>query len=161
MPNLQGLEGINNEALKELSLRYPRPSDEVSHYVRPSLFDTVVCACSKCRLQKLEGIDFFERLKRLWARGNSIKKVDIHFASLDLLDLSDNGLFEIPDLSGCPNLQELDLSKNKARGVWAGILSCTKLSKLNLQKNKFKWDQEQFAACLGIMQVLPLIATMT
>ena len=108
---------------------------------------------SKCRLQKLEDIDCFERLKRLWAAGNSIKKVNIHFAQLELLDLSSNGLFEIPDLSGCPKLKELSLAKNKCRGLWSGLLYCTKLEVLNLQKNKFKWDEEQFAACLGIMQV--------
>jgi len=94
----------------------------------------------------------FEKMKRLWAANNSIKKVDLNLAALDLLDLSGNGLFEIPDLSGCPNLKELDLQKNKARGLWTGILDCPKLEKLNLQKNKFKWDSEQFAACLGIQQ---------
>ena len=32
-------------------------------------------------------------------------QVQISFANLELLDLSKNGLFEIPDLSGCPNLK--------------------------------------------------------
>lgn len=73
-------------------------------------------------------------------------QVEISFAALDLLDLSKNGLFEvyfschdmpwfrassnveahddysimsvqIPDLQGCPNLKELDCSRNKIRGV--------------------------------------------
>jgi len=93
-------------------------------------------------------------MRRLWATDNSIKKVDLHFPQLKVLNLANNGLFEIPDLSGCPNLKELGLAKNKCRGLWPGILNCTKLELLNLQKNKFKWDEEQFAACLGIMQAL-------
>ena len=151
MSNLMHLDSIANDAVKELSLKYS------PYLALPQLLNCSPCL-SKCRLSKLEGIDYFVKLKRLWAANNSIKKVDIHFQNLDLLDLSGNGLFEVPDLSGCPNLKELDLSKNKCRGVWSGLLTCTQLTKLNLSKNKYKWSmtdegKEMVGASLAIMQV--------
>ena len=127
MQNLAGIESINNEALKELSV-------------------------NNCRLGKLVDLDCFVKLKRLWASNNNIKKVQINFAKLEVLDVSKNGLFEIPDMSGCPNLKELDCSKNKIRGVWVNLLTNTKLEKIDLRKNKLKWKPEEFERVLGIMQ---------
>jgi len=136
MPNLKGLDAISNEAVKELSV-------------------------AACRLVALEGIDCFVKLKRLWAGKNAIKRCSINFASLDLLDLSKNALFEIPDLSGCPNLKELDVSGNKIRGVWSGLISSSRLQKLNLSKNKVKWDRDLWGAAMGIAQGLTSLKELT
>eukprot|EP00658_Telonema_sp_P-2_P032054 TRINITY_DN23838_c0_g1_i5.p1 TRINITY_DN23838_c0_g1~~TRINITY_DN23838_c0_g1_i5.p1 ORF type:complete len:1742 (+),score=459.44 TRINITY_DN23838_c0_g1_i5:215-5440(+) len=132
MTNLVGIEAINSEALKELSV-------------------------SNCNLSKLgEEIDMFVRLKRLWAANNNIRKVRLSFAHLEVLDLSKNGLFEFPDLEACPNLKELDISKNKIRGVWLSLLHNRKLEVINLQRNKLKWGKEdEWPKSLGIMQNWP------
>jgi len=111
-------------------------------------------AVSNCRLVTLEQIDYLVKLKRLWADRNQIKKINLTFTDLTLLDLKKNALFEVPDLSGCPNLKELDLSGNKIRGVWSGLISSSRLQKLNMSKNKVKWDRELWGASMGIAQGL-------
>eukprot|EP01028_Stygiella_incarcerata_P013710 TRINITY_DN833_c0_g1_i2.p1 TRINITY_DN833_c0_g1~~TRINITY_DN833_c0_g1_i2.p1 ORF type:complete len:2153 (+),score=610.32 TRINITY_DN833_c0_g1_i2:69-6527(+) len=128
LTTIRGLSWVNPVCLKELNL-------------------------NGNQLVSLE-IDFlkFPNLKRLFVASNGLVSVHLtgfKFAKMDTIDLSDNRLETVPDLSGFPNLQTLNLSDNCLSGSLSGILSCRRLIGLYLGGNDFMWSEGEFVENLG------------
>ena len=73
-----------------------------------------------CTYNQLERLDISKsvRLKELRIKGNYVKSLALdNCPDLAILDYSDNYYPAFIDLSKCPNLQELDLAKNKFRTI--------------------------------------------
>ena len=81
-------------------------------------------------------------LRKLYLNDNRIKNIPsfmgLHWTSIQLIDLHNNQLTQMPDLTACTSLTALDLEKNQLREFPEGIEYCTNLYHLNLKRNQIK-----------------------
>ena len=125
MANLRGMESINNEAIKELSVRCTSTDDPYPFgALSLSALDSVPLhsllsrypPCSNCRLTKIEAIDYMVKLKRLWAGKNAIKKVSLIQPQFSVVPHS-----VVPDWS---HLYQTGCMSGRDSTVWQHSSSC-------------------------------------
>jgi Leucine-rich repeat (LRR) protein len=81
-------------------------------------------------------------IRKLYLHHNKIMAIPSfasqQWAELQLLDLHNNSLTELPDLSHCKNLTTLDCERNFLKTFPEGIGECEKLYHLNLKHNQIR-----------------------
>jgi serine/threonine protein phosphatase PrpC len=76
-------------------------------------------------------------------------------SNLEVLDLSGNGLAEIPEIQNMPFLRRLDLSHNKLKTLTCKTtLSCKELELLDLGGNRFQVDPEELEKVSASLETL-------
>ena len=82
----------------------------------------------------------FNYLEKLSANGNMISKVDLNLPKLKKLNLSSNMLDRIPELTQCPNLEELRLDKNSISKITYEDFKCIKATVTTIELTMNKID---------------------
>ena len=67
---------------------------------------------NKNYLSSIEQLNKFRNLKAISASNNYIYEVHLELGRLESLDLTNNYLSEVPNLTGTPKLMELNLTSN-------------------------------------------------
>eukprot|EP01080_Neovahlkampfia_damariscottae_P005758 gene5758-9579_t len=100
---------------------------------------------SNNQISKLEGLDNFIKLKRLYASNNIISSVSLNtHVNLIVLDLSKNKLKKMPDLNALISLQELYARRNSMEIFdHKNIEKCTKLVKIDVSTNLLDYTHEE------------------
>ncbi|KAJ4455782.1 hypothetical protein PAPYR_9209 [Paratrimastix pyriformis] len=153
LEDLRGLgEYINPNAIKEI-----RVKSAFAFLLASPLTFNISFSSSDNKLQTLDLQDAcprgFARLKRLYASKNKISRVNVvNHQKLELLDLSNNQIADLPQLEGLRALTELNLSNNVLSGSLEPLREvASSLLKLDLSHNLFDFTCAEFNGAMDVI----------